>query len=160
LTPGVWANKAVFMTPKLAFHSFQGKQLMGLPFGIADHKYCTGTLTVAQVEDEEKSPLRFGNPRFRPAELIAQHFAGFHKAQPLQYSYIHLRVWIRRGVLGGTIGEGSGDIAPALRPSTRPRNVVITHSVCTSLRCAIAVRAASSRSNDLRRRSRARARFF
>ena len=160
LTPRVSANKAVCLAPKAAFDSFQGKQLMGLPFGIAVHKYRTGTLTVALVDDEEKSPFRFGNPRFRPAELIAEHFGRFHKAQPLQYSYIHLRVWIRRGVLGGTIGEGSGDIAPALRPSTRPRNVVITHSVCTSFRCVIAARAASSRSNDLCRRSRARARLF
>ena len=80
--------------------SFQGKQLMGLPFGIADHKYRTGMLTVAQVDDEEKSPFRLGNPRFRPADLITQHLAGFHKAQPLQYSYIDLRVWIRRGCSG------------------------------------------------------------
>ena len=79
------------MTPKLAFHSFQGKQLMGLPFGIADHKYRTGTLTVAQVDAEEKSPFRFGNPCFRPPELIAQHLAGLHKARPPQYSYIYLR---------------------------------------------------------------------
>ena len=54
------ANKAVLLAPKAAFDSFQGKQLMGLPFGIADHKYRTGTLTVAQVDDEEKSPLGFG----------------------------------------------------------------------------------------------------
>jgi hypothetical protein len=30
-------------------------------------------LTVAQVDDEEKSPFRFGNPRFRRPELIAEH---------------------------------------------------------------------------------------
>jgi hypothetical protein len=54
---------------------------------------CTGTFTVAQVDDEEKSPFRFGNPRFGQAELIAQHFAGPHKAQP-QYSNIYLRRWI------------------------------------------------------------------
>src|SRR5262249_47432828 len=47
-----------------------------------------------------KPPLRFGNPRFRPPELIAEHFARFHKAQPLQYSNIYLRVWIRRSCCG------------------------------------------------------------
>ena len=91
MTPRVGANKPVFLAPKAAFHSFQGKQLMSLPFGIADYKYRTGTSTAAQVDDEEKSPFRFGNPRFRPPELIAQHLAGLHKAQPPQYSYIYLR---------------------------------------------------------------------
>src|SRR6476619_5334409 len=44
--------------------------------------------------------------------------------------------------LGG-IREVSGDVVAALRPSTRVPKVVITHSGCTSLRCAIAARAAS-----------------
>jgi hypothetical protein len=92
----VWANKAVFLTPKAAFDSFQGKQLMGLPSRIANQKYGTRTSAVAQVDNEEKSPSWFGNPRLRPPELIAQHFAGLHKAQPLQNSNIYLRAWIRR----------------------------------------------------------------
>ena len=50
------ANKAVFLAPKAALDWFQGKQLMGLPFAIADHKYGKGTSTVAQVDNEEKSP--------------------------------------------------------------------------------------------------------
>jgi hypothetical protein len=54
------------------------------------------TSAVAQVDNEEKSPSWFGNPRLRPPELIAQHFAGLHKAQPLQNSNIYLRAWIRR----------------------------------------------------------------
>ena len=82
--PRVWANKAVFLAPKAAFQSLQGEQLMGLPFGIADHKYRTGMLTVAQVDDEEKAPSRFRNPRFRPSQLIAQQFAGLNETQSLQ----------------------------------------------------------------------------
>src|SRR5258705_11901707 len=54
----------------------------------------------------------------------------------------------------GGIGEVSGDVVAALRPSTRVPKVVITHSGCTSLRCAIAARAASSLSNELRRNDR------
>src|SRR5262249_32139266 len=73
---------------------------MGLPLGIADHEDGTGTLMVTQVDDEEKPPFRFGNPGLRPPELIAQHFARLHKAQPLQYSDIDLSVWIRRRCFG------------------------------------------------------------
>jgi hypothetical protein len=40
------ANKAVFLAPKAALDWFQGKQLMGLPFAIAGHKYGKGTSTV------------------------------------------------------------------------------------------------------------------
>src|SRR6266404_2082466 len=64
---------------------------MGLPSRIANQKYGTRTSAVAQVDNEEKSPSWFGNPRLRPPELIAQHFAGLHKAQPLQNSNIYLR---------------------------------------------------------------------
>src|SRR5260221_11072396 len=64
---------------------------MGLPSRIADQKYGTRTSAVAQVDNEEKSPSWFGNPCLRPPELIAQHFAGLHKAQPLQNSNIYLR---------------------------------------------------------------------
>jgi hypothetical protein len=68
------ANKAVLLAPKAAFDSFQGKQLMGLPFGIEDHKYGTGTSTLAQVDNEEEPPSWFRNPCLRPPELIAQPF--------------------------------------------------------------------------------------
>jgi len=100
LAPRVRANKLVFLAPKAAFDSFQGKQLMGLASGIADQKYRTGTSTVAQVDNEEKSPVWFGHPRLRPPELIAQHFARLQEAQPLQNSHIYLRVWIRRSGAG------------------------------------------------------------
>jgi hypothetical protein len=53
---------------------------MGLPSRIANQKYGTRTSAVAQVDNEEKSPSWFGNPRLRPPELIAQHLAGLHKA--------------------------------------------------------------------------------
>ena len=94
------ANKAIFLAPKAAFRLFQSKQLMGLPLGIADHEDRTGTSTVAQVDKEEKSPSWFRNPCLRPPELIAPHFAGLHKAQPLQDSDIYLRGWIRRSGTG------------------------------------------------------------
>jgi len=80
---------------------------MGLPSRIANQKYGTRTSAVAQVDNEEKSPSWFGNPCLRPPELIAQHFAGLHKAQPLQNSNIYLRAWIRRADLGG-IGRCPG----------------------------------------------------
>src|SRR5258708_36242883 len=132
---------------------------MGLPSRIANQKYGTRTSAVAQVDNEEKSPSWFGNPCLRPPELIAQHFAGLHKAQPLQNSNITCGPGSEEADLGG-IGEVSGDVVAALRLSTRVPKVVITHSGCTSLRCAIAARAASSLSNELRRRSRACARLF
>jgi hypothetical protein len=87
LTSRVWANKAVFLAPKAAFHSFQGKQLMGLPFGIADHKYRTGTLTVAQVDDEEKSPFRFGNTSVRQLEADIRAFIDLHNKNPKPFKW-------------------------------------------------------------------------
>src|ERR1700758_1323065 len=94
------ANKEVLLAPKAAFDSFQRKQLMGLPFGIADHKYGTGMSTVAQVDKEENSPSWFRNPCLRPAELIAQHFAGPHIAQSPQDPDIYLTGLIRRSGAG------------------------------------------------------------
>src|SRR5712671_601680 len=66
---------------------------MGLPSRIANQKYGTRTSAVAQVDNEEKPPSWFGNPRLRPPELIAQHFAGLHKAQPLQNSNIFVALF-------------------------------------------------------------------
>jgi hypothetical protein len=81
---------------------------MGLPSRIANQKYGTRTSAVAQVDNEEKSPSWFGNPRLRPPELIAQHFAGLHKAQPLQNSNIYLRAWIPKKLIWAVSGRCPG----------------------------------------------------
>ena len=155
MTRRVGANKAVFLAPKAAFHSLQGKQLMGLPLGIADHKHRTGTFTVTQVDDEEKSPIRFGNPGFRPTELTAQHFAGLHQVHPLQYSNINLSVWICFG-RDRWVSRRYCSSFETIDNATKCRD---HHSAGVSMRCVIAALAASSRCDDLRRRSRACARL-
>src|SRR6266481_8027573 len=102
---------------------------MGLPSRIANQKYGTRTSAVAQVDNEEKAPSWFGNPRLRPPELT--------KPGRCKIPIFTCGPGSEEADLGG-IGEVSGDVVAALRLSTRVPKVVITHSDCTSLRCAIA----------------------